>query len=128
MVRYCAKPPLSMSSSLGGIGGGGRSFLYLVETTMSCLKPAFASAEVAIFAPCIQNNVCVVTVQRIQAVSESLPWGGKGGSLRRIARLNKVESVLVGALANPESQLLEQNIGCKEKGEAEERGADGCCG
>jgi hypothetical protein len=49
VVRYCASPPLSMSRSLGGMGGGGRSFLYLVETTMSCLKPPLTSPEAAIF-------------------------------------------------------------------------------
>jgi hypothetical protein len=48
VVRYCASPPLSMSSSFGGIGGGGRSFRYRVDTTMSCLKPAFGSIAAAI--------------------------------------------------------------------------------
>src|ERR1700722_6694580 len=47
VVRYWARPPLSISSSFGGIGGGGRSFRYLVDTTMSCLKPAFGSMEAA---------------------------------------------------------------------------------
>ena len=47
VVRYCASPPLSISSSFGGIGGGGRSFRYRVDTTMSCLKPAFGSIEAA---------------------------------------------------------------------------------
>jgi hypothetical protein len=48
VVRYCASPPLSMSSNFGGIGGGGRSFRYRVDTTMSCLKPAFGSIAAAI--------------------------------------------------------------------------------
>ncbi len=63
VVRYCASPPLSMSRSLGGIGGGGRSFLYLVETTISCLKPPLASLDVAIFAT--GNSQAYVGGQRV---------------------------------------------------------------
>ena len=66
VVRYWARPPLSISSSFGGIGGGGRSFRYRVDTTISCLKPAFGSIEAAM----MQNRQWIRTKNRKRSFNQ----------------------------------------------------------